>query len=712
MFKWVHISDLHFQNDDGFDSQKIKAELLLTLKKIENVNALIISGDFRYAKAGSMSVEEPVKYVKELAVSLGIDTKAIFCVPGNHDLARGTKRSILVEGLTGDGKEKKGCYTLQNGKFEKSILTDLVADFTYFYDIEKELYSIDAVTEHSDIHRLVELPECNILLLNTSILAHCDSDRGTLLLGICYVQELLDKLNTAKPTIMVGHHGHSFLEREEAKAIQSLLAQKGISIYLCGHEHDLFHESVWDNINQFTSGCIWDQGTTNIDSAGFYLGEINDNTAKMLAYEWRRKEHIWVESPIGTKEVVASHILNGKTDKGIKASIFQAEEATSRFEKLLQENVPYPIEFSIDGYTLLGARGKEGIKYYWIKNGDRVESLAFNHRQNDPNPNYEMRTRDENISAYTTSVSFGCILSASNTQCRFCETGTRDFRGFLTAEEIAFQNIFMAYYDANCPSFPEVRNHEREFALMGQGEPGFNYAAIRRAIQLTDIAMDAIGQKIYRYIISTSGVHEFIYQLVDDIKSDKYQNRVALHFSLHACGETRKKLMPIEKTYNHQRFLELCKGYHSAYTEKYNDTEKIGVGILTFKDFQPYVRDGEQSFDSITLDETMLDNILKTLDSKIFRIDLCEYNKSPSATKSTGVMSNEDVKKLTDFTRRKGFEVKTFSSFGVGKDAGCGMLKSAYLDPSPAGETTLRIYEEAKKLLGYAVKKLDIESDQ
>lgn len=706
MFKWVHVSDLHFQNDDGFASKKMKSELIVTLKKIKNVNALIISGDLRYAKTNAMSVEEPVTYIKDLATSLGIDTEAVFCVPGNHDLTRSVKRSILVEGLTGDGKDNKGCYTLENGNFDKGILKDLLDDFTYFDNVEKELYGIDKGENH-DIHRLIKLPDCNLILLNTSILAHCDSDRGNLLLGIGYIHELLNQLDTTKPTIMVGHHGHSFLEREEAKAIQSLLAQKGISIYLCGHEHDLFQESVWDNINQFTAGCIWVQGTTNIESAGFYVGEINDNIAKMSAYEWRKKEHVWSESPIDPKEVVASHILNGKSKKRIKAEISQVEESTIRLEKVLKENAPYSIDLSIDGYTLLGARGKEGIKYYWMKNGDRVESLAFNQRQNDPNPNLERRVQDENISAYTASTSFGCILSSSNSQCKFCETGTREFRGFLTAEEIAFQNIFMAIYDANCPSFPEVRNHAREFAFMGQGEPGFNYSAIRRAIQLTDLAMKAIGQNVYRYIISTSGVNDFIYQLIDDIKSNKYPNRVSLHFSLHACGELRKKLMPIEKTYNHQRFLELCKEYFSAYYEKYENAEKIGVGILTLKDFQPYIRDGEQPFDPITLNEAMLENILKTLDSDIFRIDLCEYNKAPSATKSTGVMSNEDVKKLIEFTERKGFEVKTFSSFGVGKDAGCGMLKSAYLDPSPAGETTLRKYEEAKKLLSYAVKKLD-----
>ncbi len=69
--------------------------------------------------------------------------------------------------------------------------------------------------------------------------------------------------------------------------------------------------------------------------------------------------------------------------------------------------------FTLMGYILLGGRGIDGIKYIWKKDGNSVESLAFNRRLKDLSD-----PADGKISAYTTSVSYGCQLSASNVQCQ------------------------------------------------------------------------------------------------------------------------------------------------------------------------------------------------------------------------------------------------------------------------------------------------------
>lgn len=77
---------------------------------------------------------------------------------------------------------------------------------------------------------------------------------------------------------------------------------------------------------------------------------------------------------------------------------------------------------------------------------------------------------------------------------------------------------------------------------MGQGEPGYCYPQIRKAILLTDYAMDQIGQKVKRYIISSSGIPEFIDLLIDDLKHGVYKNDVTFHFSLHAIDELHKAI--------------------------------------------------------------------------------------------------------------------------------------------------------------------------
>jgi len=70
-------------------------------------------------------------------------------------------------------------------------------------------------------------------------------------------------------------------------------------------------------------------------------------------------------------------------------------------------------------YQILGgAFGSDGIKFLWDLNGHPVESAAFNRRAK-----IKTSPEDETTSAYTTSVSSGCILSQSNSECLFCHTG-------------------------------------------------------------------------------------------------------------------------------------------------------------------------------------------------------------------------------------------------------------------------------------------------
>jgi len=58
----------------------------------------------------------------------------------------------------------------------------------------------------------------------------------------------------------------------------------------------------------------------------------------------------------------------------------------------------------------------------------------------------------------------------------------------------------------------------------------------------------------------------------------------------------------------------------------------------------------------------------------------------------------------------QGFEAKTFSSFGIDKKAGCGMLKSEYYDATEDGEKTLDYLEKAYELLHYSIQKLKEEN--
>lgn len=693
MFKWVHMSDLHFQEEEGFNGTQLKSCLIKYLETIAPVNALFLTGDFRYAKKTKGNIDQIVEYIMKIANSIKVDKSNIFCVPGNHDLNRGSVRNAVLEAVTKD-------YSPSNGKFDDEILEKLISSFEFYAEIEKHIYGDIFLANYPGIHRVKTLSHCNLLLLNTAITAGRDEERGSLLLGTNYLNEALNGLDPQKPTIVLGHHGASFLNREESKQSYLAMEQKNVQLYLCGHEHTLWLESCGINIKQLTAGCIF--GEHGDVDAGFAVGSLSDeNVVHIDFHQWFADRQCWGASPNPSDDFYIPPYKKNNRESIVKLKVKNDIIIPSTFNSVPMKKY----SFSLNGHMLLGGRGRDGIKYYWKKNVDRVESIAFNKRLCEPNPDPEKDLEDNSISAYTSSISFGCLLSASNMQCRFCETGTRNFKGYLSAEEIAMQNIFMASYDADCPSFPEVRNHKREFAFMGQGEPGFHYPAIRESIRLTDCAMDAIGQEIHRYIISTCGVYDFVPMLIADIKSGIFKNRVTLHFSLHATGDIRSSLMPIDTEYGYKGFIEFCRAFQLAAKEIYGVDEKIGIGLLMFKGFVPVSRPGEVAPSPITLDVDSLTTILNELDNRIFKIDLSDLNYT-SVIEKKEEMSNEGAHVLLARAKELGFEAKIFSSFGNDKHSGCGMLKSEYLDVAEDGTKTLEQYKKSLDLLHYSVNSL------
>ena len=482
VFRWVHFSDIHFQAKDvTFNTAQIRDRLPQYLKENikENVDALIFSGDFRYAPEKEENPQRAVDYItKKLAPAVGItDMKKVITVPGNHDLSRSTHRKYIVHGITEE-------YNADKGIIEQEILKDVIDGFTFYKKLHELLKDAPSWTD-TNPHCIVELEKCNLLLLNTALISCGDEDNGQLILGSSYVSSLVDAIQNSNPTIAIGHHSLDELEPSEKKTITHYFDQRGIRLYMCGHTHETWCQGFGEQGHSVTIGCMM-QSDSDVD-VSFCVGELQeDGSVSIVSHKWDMKQKEWFQDPVNKKEfpVLYENVHYDTATKG----------TGDRVEK--EEN-----SFSIDGYMLIGPLGCDGIKYFWSKGDKRVESIALNKRlKNDAS------AEDNITSAYTISTSFGCMLSAMKKQCRFCETGAGNFGGNLTAEDIALQCIFMAEYDSNCTSYPQVRDNMREFAFMGQGEPGYNYPALRQAIIMNDHIMEQLDQKVSRYIISTCGV--------------------------------------------------------------------------------------------------------------------------------------------------------------------------------------------------------------
>lgn len=270
---------------------------------------------------------------------------------------------------------------------------------------------------------------------------------------------------------------------------------------------------------------------------------------------------------------------------------------------------------------------------------------------------------DNTISAYTTSVSSGCALTAARIPCKFCRTGNSlRFSGPLSSEEIALENVFMVLADTDQGPGSPVFNNLREFAYMGQGEPGFSYTQLRQAVKITDRCMDKLGQKVFRHILATCGVVEMVDALIQDLKNNFYEGtRVTFHYSLHATQQ-RGDVMPIENIYGHKQIIQRLPRIFEL------TGEKPCVGILMFKDYC----NGDNPRHYST-DEAEIDRVTELLDPQVCRISLCEFNPCDNVG-TNGDVTPEEAARLVEKLEKKGFQVKLFASFGRRENTACGLL--------------------------------------
>lgn len=332
----------------------------------------------------------------------------------------------------------------------------------------------------------------------------------------------------------------------------------------------------------------------------------------------------------------------------------------------------------ICGYDLLGTDSITGMRYAWesprFKN--YVESASFINRS---------KGKREDISGYTTSVSSGCVLRTMRSSCMFCRTGKLlSFGGYLTYKEIAKQNVFMVLSDIYCTDHPELANKQREFAYMGQGEPGFSYIQVRLAIELTNKIMKKLGQKVYRHVFSTCGVPEAIVNYKKDVR-DYYTQKVTMHFSLHATND-RHLLMPIDKTYPYKESI------HELSNIVDLTGEKPCVGILLFNHFKPRGRNIDYS-NSLNNIKAILDE----LDPEKVRLSFCEYNSSEELGIAE-VYPESSIIEIKKLVTERGFEAKFFSSYGKEKQSACGMLGGKTPDNIPSAKW-MELNELAEELI-------------
>ena len=672
--KWLQLSDLHIKECADWEMMKKSYTKMISNTKIDFI---IVTGDLHNYDEDYSETE---RFFDEILVAANLEKKDLFIIPGNHDSKDFKHKKAFVNDILGNIEQDSECFKEYENELKYSF-QEYVDFYKEYFEIKKyELESVQTYTWNDKI---------NIIGLNSALVSDGNNEHKQIIdiLG-------LTKLNidNGLPTIAIGHHDISYLFEEHQNVLKRVLTNLNVAAYLCG---DL-HKNAKTNISNYSTSnkvipCIV-CGKSSIDNTDTYSDNsfiiyqydenIEDDNVVINLYRWNAEKKNFYES---------SDFNND--DGEFKFSLYPSGKNINKGRPAVNNKkaVDFDERVKLQGYVLIGPRGNNGIKYIWKKNDMIVESLAFNKRLNSVN----LSDIDNNTSTYTASISHGCILNADSSQCIFCDTGNSGFKGYLSSEDIALQNIFMAEYDADCSSYPEVRNNIREFSYMGQGEPGHAYHLIRKSIILTDYAMSVINQKVSRYIISTCGIDGFVPLLLSDIKNGIYKNKISLHFSLNAIDGDRDILMPVNRTNSFRAFIEECESYFEFVREK------IAVSIIIFNNLK---------FDSknvkflYSLTEDKLKGILSVLDPRKFRIDLRDFNSNE--TLQLKGISNEYATRLLDIVTELGFEGKLFSCFGEGEKAACGMLASATDGMSKHGATTTKHYKRALELLNESIKNI------
>jgi 23S rRNA (adenine2503-C2)-methyltransferase len=251
------------------------------------------------------------------------------------------------------------------------------------------------------------------------------------------------------------------------------------------------------------------------------------------------------------------------------------------------------------------------------------------------------------------SSQVGCTLN-----CTFCHTGTQGWARNLTTAEIVGQVMVardrlgdfpggVAPTDGLVPSGEGVRAVSN-IVFMGQGEPLYNFDAVREAVGvLTDGEGLSLSKR--RITVSTSGV-------VPEMAGLGEQCGTMLAVSLHATNDAlRDKLVPLNRKYPIQQLIQACRDYPGA-----SNARRITFEYVMLK-----------GVNDSPAEARALVKLLKGLPAKI---NLIPFNPWPGSPYECSDW--ETIERFSEIVFNAGYASPVRTPRGRDILAACGQLKS------------------------------------
>ncbi|MBQ4901248.1 metallophosphoesterase [Paenibacillus sp. Marseille-P2973] len=336
---FVHISDLHlhFKN---YDSEKMRRELVTYISELSNTinfDMLIVTGDLTHK--GGKFTPDITEFLNSLIDSMKISKEKVYIVPGNHDLKRDDVRGLMIEGIknikSGDPSDQ-----LDKAIATASPRNTIYKSFNGFFKFYKQL--IGEEYPKNEVHFIRNSEKCNIVHINTCLVAYTANEEKTLLVAKQKLLACLNKLegDSSKLNIAIGHHTIECMSDTDKKALQNNFDDYRIDLYLSGHVHQANYDIEANGNNQILHIV---SGAGLVDSyanGGFVTAKISTSNAKaeIQYHSWSQDNSYWkINNDVGRKAKTGTLCydlirfqkkpdLTSSTDEGFTADDFNEDE--------------------------------------------------------------------------------------------------------------------------------------------------------------------------------------------------------------------------------------------------------------------------------------------------------------------------------------------------------------------------------------------------
>ncbi|MGE7907542.1 metallophosphoesterase family protein [Peribacillus sp. NPDC094092] len=384
-FNFLQISDIHFQIEN-FHSRRLRSNFINKLSELhreKKYDFVILTGDISHQ--GQEFTDSQQKFLMEVLTVLDLSIENLYLVPGNHDINRDKERSNLINMINESGDSSD---TLDNYMEDTEKSSTLLKSFNSFQTFYNSLFNKNYPLEN--LHFIVEEQRCNLIFLNTCIIADKSGEEGTLLIGKQKLLDALEELNTGngKLNIAMGHHSLECFKETEKHILDTLFDDYNIDIYFAGHVHKAgYHIEANQSRNMLNIICsgLHNDGYT---VSGFVDVNVRNSNVAITQYVWNSQHAYWtVNNQLGRKmmdgvlKLPLSRFIN-KPNEQINDTrklevIKKIEILFNENERIFKQYGPYSITAQQSPHSELAHIWREYCINTLIPNNDKILELIL-----------------------------------------------------------------------------------------------------------------------------------------------------------------------------------------------------------------------------------------------------------------------------------------------------------------------------------------------